>query len=124
LIIKKDSLIYRLAYVYNLDFHNEETDICELTIRVIKGLFCASLITATVALMSFCVFDSLIVLYVWMQTGYFELVSGLGVILALLLFSLGIAVMFGIVYIKETEPVQKMIDAHKNKYCFKVRIEG
>ena len=74
--IKKDGLIYRLAYVYNQGWHRSdekhETDICTLTRRVLGGLFMVSVITLIASYVSYCVLDSLLALYFWITTGYFE----------------------------------------------------
>ena len=55
--IKKDGLIYRLAYVYHQgyvrDREKQETDICTLTRRVLGGLFMVTVFTLIVSFVSY-----------------------------------------------------------------------
>jgi hypothetical protein len=124
--IKKNGLIYRLAYVYNPGYHSwesYETDICELTSRALVGLVCAAIITVVLALASFLVGDIFVALYIWATTGFIELTSGIAMVITLGLFVVMLLCVAGAAAIKEQEPIRAMIHAHKNKYCFKVRIE-
>lgn len=124
--IKKSGLIYRLAYVYNPGYHSwesDETDICDLTSRALVGLFFAALITVVLASVSFFVGDLFVALYIWATTGYIEYTLGIAMLTVLGLFALMLLAVAGAAAIKEHEPIRAMIHAHKNKLCFRVRIE-
>ena len=125
--IKKDGLIYRLAYVYNQgyfrDHETQETDICTLTRRVLGGLFMVSLITVITSFVSYCVFDSLLALYFWITTGFFEVGLGIGAFIVIMGFVALLALVAGAGAVSETGVVRQMIASHRDRYCVKVEIE-
>ena len=124
--IKKNGLIYRLAYVYNPGYHSwesDETDICDLTSRALVGLFFAALITVVLAFVSFIVGDLFVALYIWATTGYIEYTPGIAMLTVLGMFGVMLLTVGGVAAVKEMQLTREIIDAHKNKYCFKVRIE-
>ena len=128
--IKKSGLIYRLAYVYNPGWYHsyhswesDETDICDLTSRALVGLFFAALITAVLAFVSFLVGDLFVALYIWATTGFIEYTLGIAMLTVLGMFGVMLLAVGGVTAVKEMQLTREIIDAHKNKYCFKVRIE-
>ena len=124
--IKKSGLIYRLAYVYNPGYHSwesDETDICDLTSRALVGLFFAALITVVLASVSFFVGDLFVALYIWATTGFIEYTPGIAMLTVLAMFGMMLLTVGGVAAVKEMQLTREIIDAHKNKYCFKVRIE-
>ena len=125
--IKKDGLIYRLAYVYNQGWHRSdekhETDICTLTRRVLGGLVIVSLITVVASYVSYCVIDALMALYFWLTTGFFEV--GLGILTFIVTsgFVAILALFAGASAMSEADVVRQMIASHRDRYCVKVEIE-
>ena len=124
--IKKSGLIYRLTYVYNTGYHSwesEETDICSLTSRAFGGLIMVALITTVLTFVSYIVGDVFVALYIWATTGFIEYTPGIAMITVLGMFGIMLLVVGGVAAVKEMQLTREIIDAHKNKYCFKVRIE-
>ena len=125
--IKKDGLIYRLAYVYNQGWHRSdekhETDICTLTRRVLGGLVIVLLITLITSFVSYCVFDSLLALYFWITTGFFEVGLGIGAFIVIMGFGALLALVAGAGAVSEVDVVRQMIASHRDRYCVKVEIQ-
>ena len=125
--IKKDGLIYRLAYVYNQgyvrDREKRETDICTLTRRVLGGLFMVSVITLIASYVSYCVLDSLLALYFWITTGFFEVGLGIATFIVVTGFVALLALFAGASAVSEVGVVRQMIASHRDRYCVKVEIE-
>ena len=125
--IKKDGLIYQLAYVYNQGWFREhekqETDICTLTRRVLGGLFMVSVITLITSFVSYCVFDSLLALYFWITTGFFEVGLGITTFIVVTGFVALLALFAGASAVSEVGVVRQMIASHRDRYCVKVEIE-
>ena len=125
--IKKDGLIYRLAYVYHQGYvrnwEKQETDICTLTRRVLGGLFMVSLITVIASYVSYCVLDSLLALYFWITTGFFEVGLGIATFIVVTGFVALLALVSGGIAVSEVDVVRQMIASHRDRYCVKVEIE-
>lgn len=125
--ISKDGLIYRLAYVYNQGWFREhekqETDICTLTRRVLGGLLIALLITVVASYVSYCVVDSLLALYFWLTTGFFEVGLGILTFIVTSSFVAILALFTGAITMSEADVVRQMIASHRDRYCVKVEIE-
>ena len=125
--IKKDGLIYRLAYVYNQGWHRldeeHETDICTLTRRVLGGLFMVSIITLIASYVSYCVLDSLLALYFWITTGFFEVGLGIATFIVVTGFVALLALVAGASAVSEVGVVRQMIASHRDRYCVKIEIE-
>ena len=125
--ISKDGLIYRLAYVYNQGWFREsekqETDICTLTRRVLGGLLIALLITVVASYVSYCVVDSLLALYFWLTTGFFEVGLGILTFIVTSSFVAILALFTGASAMSEVGVVRQMIASHRDRYCVKVEIE-
>ena len=125
--IKKDGLIYRLAYVYHQgyvrDCEKQETDICTLTRRVLGGLFMVSLITVIASYVSYCVLDSLLALYFWITTGFFEVGLGIATFIVVTGFVALLALVSGGIAVSEVDVVRQMIASHRDRYCVKIEIE-
>ena len=125
--IKKDGLIYRLAYVYNQGYvstwEKQETDICTLTRRVLGGLFMVSVITLIASYVSYCVLDSLLALYFWITTGFFEVGLGITTFIVVTGFVALLALFAGASAVSEVGVVRQMIASHRDRYCVKVEIE-
>jgi len=125
--ISKDGLIYRLAYVYNQGWFREaekqETDICTLTRRVLGGLLIALLITVVASYVSYCVVDSLLALYFWLTTGFFEVGLGILTFIVTSSFVAILALFTGASAMSEADVVRQMIASHRDHYCVKVEIE-
>ena len=125
--IKKDGLIYRLAYVYHQGYvrnwEKQETDICTLTRRVLGGLFMVSLITVIASYVSYCVLDSLLALYFWITTGFFEVGLGIATFIVVTGFVALLALVSGGIAVSEVDVVRQMIASHRDRYCVKIEIE-
>jgi len=125
--IKKDGLIYRLAYVYNQGWHRSdethETDICTLTRRVLGGLLIATTITVVASYVSYCMLDSLLALYFWITTGFFEVGLGITTFIVVTGFVALLALFAGASAVSEVGVVRQMIASHRDRYCVKVEIE-
>ena len=125
--IKKDGLIYQLAYVYNQGWFREhekqETDICTLTRRVLGGLFMVLLITLITSFVSYCVLDSLLALYFWITTGFFEVGLGIATFIVVTGFVALLALFAGASAVSEVGVVRQMIASHRDRYCVKIEIE-
>ena len=125
--IKKDGLIYRLAYVYHQGYvrnwEKQETDICTLTRRVLGGLFMVSVITLIASFVSYCVFDSLLALYFWITTGFFEVGLGITTFIVVTGFVALLALFAGAGAVSEVGVVRQMIASHRDRYCVKIEIE-
>ena len=125
--IKKDGLIYRLAYVYNQGYvrngEKQETDICTLTRRVLGGLFMVLLITLITSFVGYCMLDSLLALYFWITTGFFEVGLGIATFIVVTSFVALLALFAGASAVSEVDVVRQMIASHRDRYCVKVEIQ-
>ena len=72
---------------------------------------------------SYCVFDSLLAIYFWITTGFFEVGLGIATFIVVTGFVALLALCAGAGAVSEVDVVRQMIASHRDRYCVKVEIQ-